>query len=504
MTRVATVGTDRAAPDHLMRTRNRLLIPFLGGLSILIGVFALGPPTASAARPLATGVTVPDSGNDFPQLAYHRIRKTGASYTRVAVVWRHVAPANKPDQWDPTDPADPNYDWLSTDRQLTRAVNAGLTPIMQVNGAPGWAERCVTKGHPGICNPHPVAFQRFTRAAVQRYSGAFGGLPRARYWEAWNEPNLRLFFMPQRKGKKAVSPALYRNLLNRFAAVVKDSDPGNKVVGGGLAPLGGNTSVHPLEFTRRMLCMKGRKRPRPIRGCKARGRFDIWAINPYTTGGPTHESIHPDDVQLGDVRQMVRLIRAARKHGKIRSDKRYVPVWITEFSWDSKPPDPGGLRMGVLSRWTAEAMFRSWKAGVDNFFWLSLRDWKRPAGVPFGQSIEAGLWFRGPKLREDRPKRVLKAFRFPFVAFRHKRGILVWGRTPNSKSGRVTIRFGHRYRKVNRRIKVVRTNKFGVFQKFIRTRRGRNHRGFLTAKFGKTSLPFSLKRVKDFYQLPFG
>ncbi len=480
----------------------RYLTPLMAALMLLCAL-AVDAPRAAAARPLATGVTVPDTG--LPdQLAYNRIRQAGATYTRISIVWRQVAPASKPTKWDPADPADPHYAWGVPDEQVKRAVEAGLTPIIQINTAPGWAERCVAAGQPGICNPNPVSFERFTRAAVARYSGGFAGLPRVRLWHPWNEPNLSIFFKPQRDGNKRPAPVLYRDLLNRFAAVVKGSDPNNLVIGGGLAPLGGEDSTHPLDFARRLLCMKGRRHPRPIPGCDGVGRFDIWALHPYTTGGPTHKAIHPDDVQLGDVGEMVRLIRAARKYGKVKSARRQIPVWVTEFSWDSKPPDPHGLPMGLLSRWTAEAMFRSWRAGVDNFFWLSLRDWQRDPGTPFNETIDSGLWLRGSTVGKDRPKRILKAFHFPFVAFRQRRGIMVWGRTPNSKPGRVTIRFGRRYRKVNRRIAVLRTNRFGVFQKFVRTRLGRNYRGFLTARFGRTSLPFSLKRVRDFRHAPFG
>lgn len=471
--------------------------------TIVVGLSYAGMPSASAARPLATGITVPDA-TTIEQIGYDRVRGAGAKYTRIGVVWRFVAPATKPADWDPTNPGDPNYAWSSADQQVLNAHRAGLIPVIQVYSAPAWAERCKARGEPGICDPNPVAFQRFTRATVKRYSGNFGGLPKVRYWEPWNEPNLHIFFKPQRKGKTRLSPYLYRNLLNRFAAVVKSSSADNLVIGGGLAPLGGASSTHPLDFTRRLLCMKGRKHPVPMRGCKGSGRFDVWAINPYTTGGPTRHATHPDDVQLGDLGEMVRLIRAARRFGKIKSAKRHIPIWVTEFSWDSRPPDPNGLRMGLLSRWTAEAMFRSWRAGVANFFWLSIRDWARQPGQPYSESFESGLWFRGDTYTQDRPKRVLKAFRFPFVAFRQKKGILVWGRTPNSKAGRVTIRFGRNYGRVNRRIKVLRANKFGVFQGLVRTRHGRNRRGFLTAAFGGRSLPFSLKPVRDFRQPPFG
>ena len=95
----------------------------------------------------------------------------------------------------------------------------------------------------------------------ERYNGDFGGLPRVKYWEPLNEPNLATYFMPQYNEGKPVSVDLYRNLLNRFADVVKAVDPGNLVVAGGLAPLGGTGSPSPLDFARRLLCMKGRCQP---------------------------------------------------------------------------------------------------------------------------------------------------------------------------------------------------------------------------------------------------
>jgi hypothetical protein len=117
-----------------------LIPPLLAGLALVLSL-VLGAPAASAARPLATGVTVPDVGTP-DQLAYNRIKKAGASYTRIAISWRQVAPTEKPAQWNPTDPADPHYNWGVPDQQLERAVKAGLTPIIQINSAPGWAERC--------------------------------------------------------------------------------------------------------------------------------------------------------------------------------------------------------------------------------------------------------------------------------------------------------------------------------------------------------------------------
>ncbi|MBK5232207.1 MAG: hypothetical protein JJE13_04405 [Thermoleophilia bacterium] len=478
---------------------------------ILVGMLSLAAfgilnGTASAARPLDTGVTTIDIGAQ-EQLGFDRIREAGATFTRVTIFWDSVAPNVKPDEWSPTNPGDSHYDWTATDSTIQKVVAAGLKPLVQVFKAPRWAERCRTP-NAGVCNPDPKQFARFAAAAVARYSGDFGGLPRVRYWEPLNEPNLAMHFMPQyRNGKsgKPVSVDLYRNLLNQFADVVKGVDPGNVVVAGGLAPLGGSGSPSPLDFTRRLLCMKGRAHPRPIPGCTQTARFDVWAHSAYTSGGPTHESVSPDDVQLGDLREMARLIRKANAAGNIRTHEKSIPFWITEFSWDSAPPDPGGVPMGLLTRWTAEAMFRSWQAGVSKFFWLSLRDWKRPAGLPYSQTIDAGLYFRGPTVAGDRPKRVLKAFSFPFVAFSKPKGIAIWGRTPDSTAGKVKLSFRAAGSKNWKKLATVNANRTGVFSDSIETRLGRHERGLVKATYeGNDSPAFSLKPVRDHIVSPFG
>lgn len=486
-----------------MKKLQRISALLLAGLVSLIamGVFT---QSASAARPLATGVTAPDL-SQTGQMGYDRISQAGATFSRVIIFWSHTVGGTKPTDWNPSDPADPNYDWSDTDDRIKDAVNAGVTPLVQIFSAPKWAERCNAPGEPGICNPDPVEFQKFTAAALKRYSGEFLDLPKVSYWEPWNEPNLHIFFKPQRKGSARPSPDLYRELLNRFAAVVRNHDPANKVVGGGLAPLGGTNSIGPLDFTRRLLCMKGRAKPKPIRGCNKKSSFDIWAVNPYTTGSPTHQARSADDVQLGDLPEMSKLIKAAKRAGRIKTGASHIPFWVTEFSWDSKPPDPNGLPMGLLSRWTAEAMFRSWQAGVENFFWLTLRDWPREPGQPWSETIESGLYFRGETIEQDRPKQVLKAFKFPFVAFRKSAGITVWGRTPDSKPGRIAIKFSKSRNGGLRRLKTVKADRFGIFKTQVRTRLGKNKRGYVSATYaGERSLPFSLKPVKDRYHPPFG
>lgn len=469
----------------------------------------LAPTPAGAARTIETGVTAVDIATLDGPLGYERIREAGARWTRVIIFWPWVAPVAEPADWDPTDPADPNYDWSSFDQQIRWAVDSGVRPLVSIFSAPKWAERCetdLTKSLPGTCNPDPEMFADFAEAAAKRYSGDFADLPRVTHWKVWNEPNLPFYFMPQvRRGKK-VSPGLYRDLVNRMATRVKLVDSRNQIVGGGLGPIGGPGRIAPLDFMRRLLCLRGGAKPVRDRSCGARTRFDIWAHNPYTTGRPSHSAYARDDVSMGDLPDMTAVLRAARKAKRVVSDRSNIPFWITEMSWDSKGPDPKGVPMKRLKTWVSEAIYRAWKAGVSKFFWLSLRDW--PGNPGDSRTISAGLYFRGSTLAEDRPKPILRSFRFPFVAFRGGKGITIWGRTPDSGPGKVKLSYGKGGSW--RLIGFARAGSNGVFSRLVRTPLGRDRSGRVKAEVvtGRSapsaSTPFPLKLDRVRYQKPFG
>ena len=155
------------------------------------------------------------------------------------------------------------------DTWVTNAVAAGLTPLLQVYYAPEWANRCESDPAFAVtlppCDPDPDAMADFGRAAAKRYDGTNPGLPRVRYWQPQNEPNLSLFFGPQfGSGGKPISPGIYRTLLNRFYVAVKSVNPKNRVLSAGLAPNGNDAAVAPLDFARRFLHRRGRKSPKPM------------------------------------------------------------------------------------------------------------------------------------------------------------------------------------------------------------------------------------------------
>jgi len=445
----------------------------------------VAPATAGPLRTAIADSAAFDVAN--PDAAFARTRSAGATMVRLVVYWRNVAPARRPADWDATDPRAEGYNWKSLDRGIESAVAHGLDPILVLQVAPQWAEG-PGAGNDGTVRPDPVDYGQFARAAAERYSGTFNAnwnnpdpyaevhlLPRIRNWQAWNEPNRDYFLMPQYENGRMVSAHHYRAMVNRFARAVHAANPTNLVIAGGLAPLGRPGKPGPMPFMRAFLSA-------PV-------EFDVWSHHPYTSGGPTHSASSPNDAALGDLPEMNATLRAAVRSGRvIRSGS--VGFWVTEFSWDTRPPDPEGLPMTLHSRWVSEALYRMWRNGVSVVTWFKLRD------DPIREThYQSGLWTVGWKA-----KRSLTAFRFPVVAFAGRRGVEVWGRTPAGVRGRVVveIKTGRSWRQLGR----LTTDRYGIFRNTYRTP---VRRGYVRARLGsQASLPFSLTPVRDRFVNPFG
>ena len=416
------------------------ITPLLAVLVAALAAAATAQPRASATNgpPLRTAVMDPAlaSPADFG-VAASRIRAAGATAVRLNVDWGAIAPgAARSASFDATDPEDPTYRFAPLDALVKRAAAAGLEPILSVFGAPAWATTGRKKrAQDGPTQPSPKAYGDFATALSRRYSGNVDGLPRVRWFQAWNEPNVSLFLMPQFSGGAPYSPVWYRRLVNAFSDAVHSVHPDNLSIAGGLSPFTVRNlavqTVAPLTFMRKLLCLSAAKVPRAT--CHERVRFDVWAQHPYTSGGPTHQAANPNDVSLGDLAKIRPVLTAARSAGNLVS-RSPAQFWVTEFSWDTKPPDPHGVPLALHARWTAEALYRMWSAGVSLVTWFTLRD--QPLAT---SDFQSGLYFRGPTLARDRAKPSLLAFRFPFVAYRAPGAVQAWGRTPTSAPGRVLI-----------------------------------------------------------------
>ena len=469
-----------------------------------VGVTAIGAAGAAVApRPLVTAV----GDAELPPADYNvflnRVHTTGATMIRLSLDWRAVAGATAPISGEAGDPAWPGYQWAAFDARVTAVAARGLVPIVDILGAPTWARGAPLPGATtgtGVWRPSASALGEFALAAATRYSGSFGGLPRVGYWEVWNEPNLSTQLTPQFVGKRPFSPGLYRDMVNAVAAAVKGVDPTNVVIAGSTAPFRDITPTvqkvskdwGPLTFMRDLLCLSPKLKPT----CSNPIHFDVWSHHPYTSGGPLHHANLPDDVSLGDLPKVRRVLDAAQRVHHIVSNQGRPRFWVTEFSWDSSPPDPRAVPMGLLTRWTSEALYQMWRNGVTMVTWFQLRD--DPIATSYYQS---GLYFRGFKQTEDKPKPILRAFRFPFVAYPTKSAVSVWGRTPFGLPGKVLVqqRVGRGWVQAGR----LTSDAVGIFRGVLPLHGRDNFRAVLAAT-GERSAQYSLVEPRDRFFNPFG
>jgi hypothetical protein len=412
----------------------------------------------SSSRPLATGIVDPwvFSGGSANR-AFDDVRRTGSTFVRFFVDWSQIAPTSIP-LAAAEDPSDSRYLWQTIDTETTKALAHGITPIVCLVGAPEWAKVRVEGSNDSA--PDSKAFAAFAKAAARRYSGKFKGLPRVRYWQVWNEPNLAMWLAPQRVNGKSFSPGWYRSMVVAFANAVKSVASNNVVVAGALAPYAYKEGFAPLEFLREFFCLA----PDLSSTCETRLPIDVWGVHPYTSGGPTQKAQVADNLSLGDLPALRKMLRAAIRLGHV-SPK--LKTWTTEFSWDTNPPDPEAIPMATHARWVAEALHVMWINGISNVIWFELYD------QPQTKKYDSGLYFAQDVSGKARPKLSLRAFRFPFVAYPTRTGIAVWGRTPTSARGTVIIEI----RRSGRwgRLGTLKANAYGIFKGSLRTKGSWTH-----------------------------
>lgn len=444
----------------------------LASLGCLLLLGALATPS-QARRWLRIGFNSQDvfTGGTPASRAFWLSRATdeGASIVRLNVFWSQVAPATRPPGFSPADPSSPGYDWSTVDSEVRDLAAGHVKVLLTLLGAPRWAEGpgLPTSAAPGAWRPDPAQFAAFATAAATRYSGHFADplnpgsfLPRVRCWQAWNEPNLSNYIMPQwvqsGQGSTDASAIIYRRLLNAFYGAVKAVSPSNFVVTAGTAPYGdppGGDRVPPVEFDRDLFCLQDNRGLTPLT-CPDPPHLDALSHHPYGIGGPFWHARNPDDVAVPDMSKLARVLRAAeRSHHVLPAGRKQF--WDTEVSWDSRPPDPQGIPIARQARWVEQTMYVLWSQGVDTILWLQIID--APPIPSYGTTNQGGMYYLN-----GQPKPAARALRFPFVTQRlSRRKVIAWGRAP--QGGRLAIEVRRRGRwKTVRRLRVRTHEVFSV------------------------------------------
>lgn len=451
----------------------------------------IAPAPAGAARPLVRGFADDVWFDAGWQQWMPRTVTTGAKRVLLEIDWAGVEPTAPRAGTDPTDPAGAQYNFAYVDAIVREFAGTGITPAFLVTDAPSWAE---APGGPaalearGAWEPNVTAFGQLAAALARRYSGAYPDpenpgqmLPRVRYFQAWAEPNFSIHLAPQwvSSGARLVpyAPALYRAMLNAFYAGIKQANASDVVVTSGFGPYGDSPSLSdairtpPAQFAREMMCLNGRAALKPA-SCPNPAHFDVLAIDPYEFGSPTTKAYNPDDVTAPDMGKLWRIIRKAVRVGRALP-RRSKQLWVTEFSYDSNPPNPSGESLPTQARWLEQSLYEFWSEHVNTVFWYLLRDQ--------AATYNPVNYFSGVYYYNGQPKPSLEAYRFPLVAMPSNHDTVVWGISP--RGGKVAVQ-----RQRGASWSTLFTAKPGAGGVFTRSFHGSLHGNFRAVVGGETSL----------------
>lgn len=495
-------------------TRARVIVAAMAACCALLAPGAAASPTQVSI--LQDDGQIINSGPGTRDARLDEFAALGVEVVKIGVEWRDVAPrgSSKPAGFDGADPAAYGGEaWAPYDAAIAGAKARGMEVLLTVSGpAPDWAVAGRSEPVQGVLRPDPGEFGAFVRAAGTRYSGSYndatsspsppGGepgqipglpfpprvgaagegpqagaaqageaLPRVSLWSVWNEPNLPRFLLPQRDSRgRPVSPHLYRHLyLAAHEALSASGHGDDTILVGELLPVGKagrseRSSVRPLEFVRELACVDSRLRS--YRGSAARRRdCDDYralpgtgvAVHPYTSGTfgpPSGRPRHRDDLMIGSLSRLTSLLDRLGSRRRLAVGRR-MPVWITEFGFQTEPPERFGARLADMPRYMGESEYIAYRnPRVRSFSQYPLLDDSDGAG------FQSGLRFSDGRAK---PK-VYRAFELPLFARRVSRSrVELFGGVRAANGGRITIearRPGGRFR----RIGTARLNSRGYFR----------------------------------------
>lgn len=357
------------------------------------------------------------SSSSAREAALNEMKALGADVVKLQVYWREIAPSSKP-----ADGSNPSiYTWGAYDAAVRGIQARGMQPFLALGGtAPNWAIKKQTPHHNGVYRPNAKEFRKFAQAAGRHY-------PDVHIWTAWNEPNLSGWLLPQRgKGGVPLSPSIYRSLYLGAHHGLEDSGHGSDtILLGELMPLGQGSGrkVAPLDFLREMVCLNPGYRQytgaaAKARKCKRVGRIPTSGIayHPYTPRGGLGATPKPGEASIATLGRLTRTVDRLARRGKL---PRRLPIWITEFGFQTNPPDPFQYKLSRVPGYLDRSEYISFGTRrVRSYSQYTLRDDPPGSGSGFSRwsGFQMGLRFADG----SRKPGVYNAFELP--AFVRARG----------------------------------------------------------------------------------
>jgi hypothetical protein len=313
-----------------------------------------GSAAAAGPRPVLVGF------EDEPSFLWspNRIQNIGAAGEAGANVIRIIA------NWATLQPGRSSYRFNELDDAIWQAQQRGMRVLLTVWGTPRWA----SASHKPSAAPNPTTLGRFCGVLAARYNGSTGRAP-VTLFSVWNEPNLAQFLSPQynKKGRD-LAPHLYAGMVRACYGAIKKANPSAIVAAGETSPRG---TDHPRKGIQQSHS-PGRF-AQLVAAEKPRIRFDAWAHHPYGVGftGSATVPFRWPNVSVVDLPRL-------EAHLKTWFHKSTVPLWITEFAYQTAPEAPRALTYSQQASYLQTAFTKAVAVPqVQMFIWFVYRDTPR-------------------------------------------------------------------------------------------------------------------------------
>ena len=338
--------------------------------------------------------------------------------------------------WSRAEPRSGRYRWGWSDKILRALKARKLRPIVTIWGTPAWANG---RQGPNVAPRDPAHFERFVRQAALRY----------RYvdaWVMWNEPNRPAWLKP------ASAKTYVSKILNPGYRAIKKVNRRARVAGGVTGPRAGKGGISPVDFITRIKA--------------ARAKLDAYAHHPYPVfpgDTPYKGGCICKTITMASLNRLLRLVNRAFPRAR---------VWITEYAYQTKPPDTFGVSFEDQARYVGEAARRVYGARkVDLLIHYLYRD--EPA---------LSRWQSGLETIANRPKPALKATALPLAQIvRRGSRTSVWGQV---RPGDGAQRFALQRKDGGRWVMIVAgmTDKRGYLRRTVSAPKGTKLRLWYSAK----------------------
>jgi hypothetical protein len=252
-------------------------------------------------------------------------------------------------------------------------------------------------------------------------------LPRVDFFSIWNEPNQPGWLTPQWVQGSAgdfaeAGPRIYRGLLDAaYAGLQVSGHGGDTILIGETAPKGVPTTdvtraMAPLRFIRALYCVGDDVRPlsgdaAKVRGCPetdaqsaafpdahpALFRATGFGHHPYELyARPTKRPSNADFVTLAVLPRLTRTLQ--RIFGAYSRDRQGLPLYLTEFGYNTDPPNPTGVTLRSQAAFLNQAEYMARRdPAVQTLTQFLLVDAARPSGdatsAGYATTFQTGLKF---------------------------------------------------------------------------------------------------------------